>query len=278
VCPCCKGSQASRQRLKERKSTRTFDVEIVIRMAPRVLSLGKDLLPIVPFSRCPGWQKVELSLCQQGTCFQRCGRPESCLHPQWGGFPFFLVVFFLHHAPDVPGGMAKLTAGHASTQVEIADTYRIILELVRKVILALGHGTDEHADALVWPEALDVVPDSHHRRVVAERHLSTVGWQMVRDGILDDVDQLFLRRRRPNRQPVKQLHHQSSEALERSRNPNRRAHFDQHVLLRVDVDLQLAGLVDGRVKQGEQTLKRPVARKRSACCVAQGSLGKPLTW
>lgn len=65
------------------------------------------------------------------------------------------------NVPDVLGGMAELTAGHASTQAKVRDGDSIVLELVREVVLALGHSTHEDADTLLGIERLDVVLDPH---------------------------------------------------------------------------------------------------------------------
>ena len=55
------------------------------------------------------------------------------------------------------------------------------------------------------------------------------------------------------------MDHETGEALERSGNANSRANFDQDAFCSVDVDLQLASLVDGRVQQSKQTLKVEVS-------------------
>jgi hypothetical protein len=60
---------------------------------------------------------------------------------------------------------------------------------------------------------------------------------MIRDGVLDDLDELFLGSRRPDLMPVQQLDHETCEALECSRYTNRRAHLNEHVLSRLYVDL-----------------------------------------
>lgn len=53
---------------------------------------------------------------------------------------------------------------------------------------------------------------------------------------------------------VQELDHESSESLEGTRNAHCRADSYEHILGGVDVDLELARLVDWRVKQCEQTL------------------------
>lgn len=57
---------------------------------------------------------------------------------------------------------------------------------------------------------------------------------------------------------MEQLDHQTSEALECSRNADRRADFDEDPFGGVDVNLQSAGLVDGRVEESKQTLETEV--------------------
>lgn len=47
---------------------------------------------------------------------------------------------------------------------------------------------------------------------------------------------------------MKQLHHQTGESLEGSGNTDSGADFDEDALGGVYVDLQLASLVDGRIK------------------------------
>jgi hypothetical protein len=53
---------------------------------------------------------------------------------------------------------------------------------------------------------------------------------------------------------MEELNHQAGESLERTWYANRRTNFDQDALGSMDVNLQLPGLVDGRVEQSEQTL------------------------
>jgi len=55
---------------------------------------------------------------------------------------------------------------------------------------------------------------------------------------------------------VKKLDHETSEAFEGTWNSDSRANFDEDAFGGVDVDLQLAGLVDRRVEEGKETLKR----------------------
>lgn len=168
----------------------------------------------------------------------------------------------LQNVPGVLGRVAELAAGHARRETEVADGDLLVDELVGEGIFALGHGAHEDADALLGAHALDPVPHPHHLGVEAERDLAAVGRQVVGDGVLDDAQQLLLRRRRPNREAVQQLDHQTGEALEGTGNADGGRDLNQDALGRVDVDLQFASLVDGRVKQGKETLGRLA---QSAC-------------
>lgn len=58
---------------------------------------------------------------------------------------------------------------------------------------------------------------------------------------------------------MEQLHHETSESLECPRDADGWADSDEHVLGRLNVNLELAGLVDWRVEQGEQTLRSHVS-------------------
>ena len=77
---------------------------------------------------------------------------------------------------------------------------------------------------------------------------------MVGDGVLDDLQQLFLRIHRSNGESMQQLHHETGEPLEGSGDTNGRADLDQYAFGGVDKDLQFSRLVDRRVKQSEKTL------------------------
>lgn len=53
--------------------------------------------------------------------------------------------------------MAELAACHTGRQIEVADRDGIVLDRVGEVVASLGHGSDEHTDALILVQALDVV-------------------------------------------------------------------------------------------------------------------------
>ena len=61
---------------------------------------------------------------------------------------------------------------------------------------------------------------------------------------------------------MEQLDHQSSKSLERSGYPDCWADFDQNALGGMNVNLKLAGLVNGGVEQSKQTLDVEVSLPR----------------
>lgn len=150
--------------------------------------------------------------------------------------------------------MAELAAGNTSAEAVVADTDGVIFELICEIIVSFSHGTDENTNALVLAQALDVILDSDYWRIETERDLAAVRRQVIRDGILDDVDQLLLRGRRTNRKTVQQLDHQTGKPLESTWYPHRRADLDEHILRGMDVNLEFASLVDRRVEEGQKTL------------------------
>lgn len=151
--------------------------------------------------------------------------------------------------------MAELAAGDAGRETVVADRDLLVDKLVSKVVSTLGHGADKDADALVVVQGVDVFADADDRRVEAQRDLAAVRWQVVRDGVRDDLEELLLRVRSLDREAVEKLHHQTREPLEGSRDADGRRHLNQHPLGRLDVDLQLPGLVDGGIQQGKQALR-----------------------
>jgi hypothetical protein len=144
--------------------------------------------------------------------------------------------------------MAELTACNAGTEVKLANSDAVVFDVVGKVVVALGHGTYEDGNALALVEIANVVADTYDLGVEAERDLAAVGRQVIGDGVLDDLDELFLRRRGADLMSVQELDHESSESLEGTRNAHCRADPDEHILGGVDVDLELSRLVDWRVE------------------------------
>jgi hypothetical protein len=184
-----------------------------------------------------------------------------------GRYPFWLflvdidcrvvivVVVVLDDVPDLFSSVTEPAAGDTSTQTEVADTDGIVLELVCEGVVALGHGTDEDANALLGCEVGNVVAHADDGGVETEGDLAAVGREVVGDGVLDDLQQLLLRRSGADGQSVKELDHQTGEALKCTGNADGRADFDQDTLCCVDVDLEFAGLVERRVEEGEETLR-----------------------
>lgn len=83
---------------------------------------------------------------------------------------------------------------------------------------------------------------------------------MVGDGVLDDLDELLVGCGRADLVAVQQLDHETSEALKGTRDAHGGIDLDEHAASSLDVDLQLARLVDGRIKQREQALHNKSVR------------------
>lgn len=88
--------------------------------------------------------------------------------------------------------MAELAAGNTGTKTVVADTDSIVLEGVGKVVVTLGHGTDEDGDTLVRVQRLQIILGADHRRLETHGHLAAVGGQVVGDRVLDNLKELFL--------------------------------------------------------------------------------------
>ena len=61
---------------------------------------------------------------------------------------------------------------------------------------------------------------------------------------------------------MEQLHHQAREALESSRYAYGWADFDKNPFGSVNVDLEFAGFVNGRIEEGEEALRTEVSRSQ----------------
>jgi hypothetical protein len=151
----------------------------------------------------------------------------------------------LDDVPYIFGGVAEFTACHTGTQTEIADADGVVLVFVRKVVPSLGHGSDKDTNTFLWSYGLNVVVHPHDRRFETQCDFSAVWRKMIRNGVLDDTEELFLRRGGPDGQALEELHHQPSESLKGTWDSDGRIDLDKNSLGSVDVDLQLAGLVDG---------------------------------
>lgn len=135
-----------------------------------------------------------------------CGRPDPSLD----------------NVPAILRSVTELAAGHTGRKRVVGNTDRVILVLVGECIIALRHGTNEDADALVGRQAANVIPHAHHLGIERERDLAAIGGKVIGDGILDDLEQLLLRRRAPDGQLVQQLHHETSKSLKGTRDAHRR--------------------------------------------------------
>lgn len=118
---------------------------------------------------------------------------------------------------DVPGifrSVAEFAAGHAGAKAEGTNADGIVFERVCKIILALGHSTDEDTYTLFGTEIRDVVPNTDNLGVEAQGDLSTIRGQVVSDRILNHFEQFLLGIHGSDGQFVKQLDHKTSEPLE----------------------------------------------------------------
>lgn len=78
---------------------------------------------------------------------------------------------------------------------------------------------------------------------------------MVGNGILNNLEELLVRVGALNRKAVEKLDHQTSKTLESARNADGWRNLDENALCRLNVDLELASLVDGRIKKCEEALR-----------------------
>lgn len=77
---------------------------------------------------------------------------------------------------------------------------------------------------------------------------------MVRNRVLDDLEKFFLRIGALDGEAMEKLNHQTSKPFEGSRDTDGGGYFDQNPLGGLDVDLQLPGLIDRRIKKRKQAL------------------------
>lgn len=167
--------------------------------------------------------------------------------------------------------MTEFAACHTCAQAVVAYANGIIFEAVGKVVFSLCHRSNEHADAFAWRKRVNVVSDSYYLGVEAECDFSATWRKVVRDGILDDLEKLFLGIDRSNGQTMKKLHHQACKSFESSRYPDSWADFDEDTFSCMYKDLELSSFVDRRVKERKEALHRQI----SICCV-EGLIEKDL--
>ena len=99
----------------------------------------------------------------------------------------------LNDAPYVFSRMAEFAASNAGTKAPVADTDRVVFEVIREIIIALCHGSNEDCDAFVLVQTMNVIPHANNLGLEAESDLTAVRGQVVGDRILDDLNQFFLR-------------------------------------------------------------------------------------
>lgn len=147
------------------------------------------------------------------------------------------------NVPCFFSSMTKLAACYASRETVVADRDLFVDKLVGKSIRALGHGTHEHANTLIWSKLFDIVTYFHHGGIPAEGDFPAVYGKIIGDGILHHFEELILRVGGANGQAVEKLYHQARKPFEGSGNTNGRGHLDQNSLGCMDVNLKFASLV-----------------------------------
>ena len=89
--------------------------------------------------------------------------------------------------------MTEFAASNTGTEAEIADTDRFILEIIGKVVLPFRHGANENTDTFIWCETLNVVFDPDHFSLEAQCDFPAIRRKVIGNGILNDLQELFLR-------------------------------------------------------------------------------------
>lgn len=75
---------------------------------------------------------------------------------------------------------------------------------------------------------------------------------------------------------MQQLHHQTSESLKGTWDSDSRRDLDQDAFGCVDIDLQSASFVDGRIQKGKKALRQQERISQHVeCCLVQNSHGPP---
>ena len=139
--------------------------------------------------------------------------------------------------PDLLSSMTEFTAGHTRTQTVVRDTNSIVLERVRKIIMALGHRPNKDTNTLALTEGLEVILGSNDRGLVGHGDFATVGREVVGDGVLDDAEEFLLGVCGADGEAVEELDHEAGETLECAWDAHGGVHFDEDAFGCVDVDL-----------------------------------------
>lgn len=98
----------------------------------------------------------------------------------------------LYNVPDILSSVAEFATGDTGAEAEVADTDRVVLESVGKVVDPFGHSADEDAYALLGAQICNVILDSDNVGIITQGDLSAVWRKMIGDGVLDDLEKLLL--------------------------------------------------------------------------------------
>lgn len=155
--------------------------------------------------------------------------------------------------------MTELAAGNTGGQTVVTDRDLLVDELIGKVVGTLSHGSNKYTNTLLWLKALNVFSDLDNFGIETECNFSAVWWKVVAYWVLDDLQELLLRVRRANRKTVEKLNHETGESFESTWNTDGWRDLNQDTLCCMDVDLELASLVDRRVEKCKKTLTKGLA-------------------
>jgi hypothetical protein len=147
--------------------------------------------------------------------------------------------------------VTELAASNTGRQRKVADRNLLIHKRVGEVILTLGHRTDENTNTVLGIRRFNPLTNLDKWCIEAQRNFAAVRRQVVSDGVLNHAKQLLVRVGGANRQAVQKLHHETGKTLERSGNADWGRDLNQDALGGMDIDLELAGLVDWGIQEGE---------------------------
>ena len=149
-----------------------------------------------------------------------------------------------YNIPQIFYSVAKFATRHTSTQTVVADADCIVLVGVGKIVVSFGHRTDKYANTFFGSKVRNVISNANDRSFIAEGDFPTERRQMIGDGVLDDLEKLFLRVHRPNGKSMQKLYHETGESLERSWNSDGGIHLDENSFGGVYIDLQLSCFIN----------------------------------
>ena len=119
----------------------------------------------------------------------------------------------------------------------------------------MRHGADKDDDRVRVGDGRKVLGEADGGGIKGEGNFVGEGGEVVRDGVLDHLEQLFRAVDGADREAMEELDHEAAEALERAGDADGRIDLNEDAARGVDIHLQLAGLVQGRVEEREEALQ-----------------------